>query len=162
MDTKSLIDGYLKAGEDFAARFERIPREAWDYLPPLEDAWTIRQHVVHLADSDINNFIRIKSCVAQPFSQGFVIREEEWADNIRGWKEDLVPYVRVLGLLRRILADFLRQVPDGDFDGKYYVRDYQGAVENITLRDALEMYTSHILMHEEYIGRNLEAWEERA
>ena len=158
MNRKQMIEEYLQAGKKLISVFAEIPHEAYDYLPALEDAWSIREHAVHLADSDINNFIRLKSCIAQPASNGFVIREEEWAERIREKKEDPGKYLQVVELLREIMASFLNTVTDEDFHSRYYIRDYNGKVEKITLAEAVEMYTFHIHIHLEYLERNLEEY----
>ncbi len=150
----------IQAYEDGARRvrelFERIPESAYDYRPKGADRWTIRQHLVHLVDSDINHFIRLKSCVAQPHSNVYVIDELDWVRNLGGRKEDAASYVELFCLLRKIMSGFLSSVSEGDFANSYFIREYQGEKRRITLSEAVKMYCEHVDFHVEYVERIIE------
>lgn len=155
MEKKKMIEEYRLAAEKFKDFFGTIPESLYDYAPAIEDAWTIRQHVIHLVDSDINNFIRIKSCIAQPHANCFVIQEEAWVTNLQNRKEDIKKYVRVFQLMREILSDFLLGLSDADFEERYFIRDYKNEMRNVLLKDAVEIYTKHVYGHIKFIERNM-------
>ena len=150
----------IQAYEDGARRvrelFERIPESAYDYRPKGADRWTIRQHLVHLVDSDINHFIRMKSCVAQPHSNAYVIDELDWVMNLGDRKEEAADYIELFCLLSKLMSRFLSSVPEEDFADSHFMREYQGEKRRISLREAVEMYRDHVDFHIEYVERIIE------
>jgi hypothetical protein len=135
-----------------------IPPEAIDFMPTKADDWTIRQHVIHLVESEINNFIRIKSCIAQPGSNAYVIDELAWVKNLENRKENIDDYLAVFALLRKILCSFLTTVPEKDFTGTYFFRNYNNENKKLTLLEDIELYARHVDFHTQYIGKILEEY----
>ncbi len=155
---KDLIQEYEDGARRIKELFERIPEAALDYRPRGTDRWTIRQHLIHLVDSDINHFIRIKSCIAQPHSKVFVIEELDWVRNLGDRKEEASSYIELFCLLRRTMARFLSSVSEDDFTNSYFMREYQGEERRISLREAVEMYRDHVDFHIEYIEKILDEY----
>jgi hypothetical protein len=152
----------IRTYEDGARRikelFERIPEAALDYRPRGDDRWTIRQHLIHLVDSDFNHFIRMKSCVAQPRSNIYVIDELEWVRNLGDRKEDAASYIELFCLLRKVMSRFLSSVPEEEFASRYFLREYQGEKRQITLAEAVKMYCGHVDFHVEYIAKIIDEY----
>ena len=79
---EALLTDFLNGPKELEKEVEGIERDLADYRP-FEGAWTIREHVVHVTDSEINNFVRWKSIFGQPRSNAYVIDEEAWVKNMR-------------------------------------------------------------------------------
>ena len=151
MNNENMLIDFLGGVDLIKNIIQKIPGNCIDYIPNHIDSWTIRQHVIHLVDSDINNFVRIKSCIAQPYSNIYVIKENEWVKNLDNRKENINDYLDVFCLLRKILYNFLITISDDDFQNKYFIRDYNNKITNITLHDAIQNYCDHVMFHKEYI-----------
>lgn len=160
MNKVQLISDFAAGTEDLQKIVNVIPKEWYDRMPKTADDWTIRQHIIHLVDSEVNNFIRIKSCVAQPHSNVYVINELEWTKNLGARQESVSDYVLLFSLIRKITVAFLSELPDGDFAERYFTRDYNGEVKNISLRESVEMYTGHVGFHIDFINRILGEFRE--
>jgi hypothetical protein len=155
MEKKELIDAFEDGARRFAAAVAGVPESAYDFLPKIADDWTIRQHIIHLVDCEANNFVRVKSCIAQPASDIFVVQELDWVKNLENRKESVGDYMALFALLRKIAAAFLRTVSDEDFANKYFVRTYEGETKRITIADSVEMYRNHVDFHIDYVNRIL-------
>ena len=153
MNKGQLISDYAAGTEELQKIVNAIPKEWYDRMPKTADDWTIRQHVIHLVDCEVNNFIRIKSCIAQPYSNVYVINELDWTKNLGARQESVSDYVLLFSLIRKIMASFLSTVPDDDFTGKYFTRDYNGVVKNISLCEAIEMYAGHVGFHIDFMNK---------
>ena len=161
MHDKNLLDEFLKGAYTFKEKTIKLSEELLDYYPDIENAWSIREHIVHIVDSEINNFIRIKSAIAQPDSNCYVINEEQWVKNLRGKKENIEKYVSVFVLLREILHEFINDIPGEDWDSRYYIRNNNGEKDRITIEKGIEIYKNHVFSHINFIDRNIEAFMNR-
>ena len=155
MDDRSLLETYRDGAGRLLARVRSLPEGVIDFRPALEDAWTVREHIIHLVDSEINAFIRIKSIIAQPGSSCYVMDEDAWTRNIRRKNEDLDKYIAAFGLMRGMVYDLLVDEDVANWDRDYFTRDYNNEVARITIRKALELYVRHCAAHLEYIDRNV-------
>lgn len=153
MDTAKQIAEYEAGADTIRSLIKSLPEDCYDFMPKKADDWSIRQHIIHLVDTEVNNFIRIKSCIAQPFSNAYVINELDWTKNLGERKEDINDYLSLFSLLRRILSAFLKTVSESDFRDKYFIRTYNNETKQITLYDGLEMYCNHVRIHCDYINK---------
>lgn len=153
MNKQILLNEYLSGVNEITTVINGIPKESYDFIPNHKDAWTIRQHIIHLVDSEANSFIRIKSCIAQPYSNIFVINEDDWTKNLENRKEDILSYLSLFSMLRTITTSFLESVSDNDFEEKYFIRNYNNKTEKISILNAVEMYRDHVYFHIDYINK---------
>jgi catechol 2,3-dioxygenase-like lactoylglutathione lyase family enzyme len=153
MDKTRLLATFFGGVERIENAVRGISQKGLDFKSDRVDSWSIRQHLIHLVESDINNFIRIRSCIAQPSSNVYVIQEEEWVRNLGDRNESVDDYLATFRLLRKLLAAFLKDVPDEDFERRYFIRDYKGETSKIVLYDAVKNYCDHVDFHMEYIER---------
>lgn len=153
MNKEELIDTYAAGADTIKSVMRGIPAEAYDFAAKVADDWTIRQHIVHLVDCEVNNFIRIKSCIAQPGSDVYVINELDWVRNLEGRKESVDEYLALFSLIRKIIAGFLATVDEKDFGTKYFVRTDNNETRKITMKDAVDMYCKHVTFHVDFINR---------
>ena len=153
MTDRELLELYAQGPSVLEARLDGVAPERLDFRPGYQDAWTITEHVVHLADSEANNFIRMKSIIAQPRSATFVIDEDAWTRNLMRKREDLGKYLRLFRLLREIVVDLVTDELESNQD--FYLRTYKGETRQIGMRDGLAIYAKHVGFHLEYIDRIL-------
>ena len=157
MKYEALLADFLNGPKELEKEVEGIEADLADYRP-FEGAWTIREHVVHVTDSDINNFIRWKSIIAQPRSNAYVIDEEAWVKNMKHATANMDKYLKVLKLLREITYDYLIGVEDKEWNNEYFVHSASGMV---TLEKCITIYANHIPFHIEHMRRNKKLWAER-
>jgi uncharacterized damage-inducible protein DinB len=115
--------------------------------------WSIHEHVIHLVDSDVSNFIRLKSVLAQPGCDVFVIDEDAWIQNIDSRNESLEEYLELFTMLRSIMTRFLQRVPEPDWTDSTIRHTCEGKTNNLTLRDMVSIYADHVDFHLEYIEK---------
>jgi len=153
MTDRELLDLYVQGPSVLEARVVGLPANVLEFRPHYPDAWTIREHVIHLADSETNNFIRLKSIIAQPGSVGFVIDEKTWTSNIVHKREDVWKYLRLFRLVREIVGELVSD--EIGANQSFFLRTYMGETCQITMREGLEVYARHVGFHLEYIDRIL-------
>ena len=130
-----------------------IDESLLDKMPEHADDWTIKEHVIHLVDSEINAFIRLKSIIAQPASECYVMNEENWTKNIRRKNEDMNKYLKLFGGIRELAYDFIKEEDERSREENYYIRTINGKPEKVTINKWLQIYNNHLNAHVEYIEK---------
>lgn len=158
MDTKELLKTYCEGADRLYSKMNDVSDELLVYRPQRPDAWTIKEHVIHLVDSEMNGFIRLKSIIAQPDSTCYVMDEERWTRNIRRKNEDIKKYLAMYGLVKEMAYDFLADEPEENWNDHYYLRTYNGTTDRVTIAKCLKVYIDHLEFHLRYIEMNIEAY----
>ncbi len=158
MDVNSLIKEYGNASLKLEKAIHALSEELMQYIP-FEGAWSIHEHIIHLVESDINNFIRWRSIIGQPGSEVFVIRDEDdWARKIGYSSESREDYLDVFRLLRAMGSRYLAGLTPPQWTRDSFIYKYQGREKNMNLLEAIELYTGHTDEHIRYIERNIKWW----
>jgi hypothetical protein len=148
---KELLDKYESGAAGLDERLRDVSEEEFTYRPKRPDAWTIKEHVIHLVDSETNGFIRCKSIIAQPFTECYVMDEELWTKNLMRKNEDVQKYLRLFSLIRSIVSDLVRDEPEENWAKDYFIRTYKGERKKITIEECIGIYCRHLDFHIEYI-----------
>ena len=59
------LESYGKAAYELEAALKRFPREMWHFRDE-HGCWSIHEHLVHIADSEANSYIRCRRLIAEP------------------------------------------------------------------------------------------------
>ena len=159
MDHSILLQEYSEGFNLLSKKIEGLPDKLLLFRPPIVDAWSIKEHVIHIVDCEINNFIRWRSILAQPKSTCFVIEENKWTENLNYQKEDISKYLQVFKILRMITNEYLADIDEKLWSKDYFMHEYQGQMKNVTLKECINIYKNHVPWHIEYIDRNIKLWK---
>jgi hypothetical protein len=155
MDKRQMLETYSNGVNRLSETMQDLTADMLGYRPNIKDAWTIKEHVIHLVDSEINGFIRLKSIIAQPKTTCYVMDEDAWTSNIRRKNEDLKKYLSVFKLIREMVFDLLVDEDEENWNKDYFIRPYRGEIVNVTIEKCLEIYINHLNFHLDHIQRNL-------
>jgi hypothetical protein len=149
----SQLAAYLNGVKMINEAIDTLDESSLDYMPEYADDWSIKEHIIHLVDSEINAFIRLKSIIAQPGSGCYVMNEEDWTRNIRRKNEDVKKYLKMFSLIRELAFDFIAGEDESSWDENYYIKTGKEKSDKVTIRKWLETYTNHVNFHIEYIEK---------
>ncbi len=156
MKYSELLERFSSGPERMEGLMARVPEDLLDWRPRRPEAWSIREHLIHLVDTEVNSFVRIKSIIAQPGSECYVMEEDAWTRNLAGRREDARKYLNLFALLRSIITDLVKDEPESNWNSNYFVRTYRGQRAELTLEKALELGCYHLDFHMDYVNRILE------
>jgi ribosomal protein S18 acetylase RimI-like enzyme len=105
-----LIESYGKAADKIDACLKNIPKEIWDWQPPY-NKWTIRQNIIHLADSEANSYVRCRRFVAEPGSVILGYNQDKWATRLDYTKQNTDDALALFRLLRKTSYDLIKRLP---------------------------------------------------
>ncbi|MBN2628151.1 MAG: DinB family protein [Spirochaetales bacterium] len=121
---------------------------------PEKDMWTVREHIVHVAESEIAAFHRYRKAIAEPGMPVLGYNEEVWTPCPElGYKEeDPAPWIDFLLMMRKLEVSHLRRIADLSWDAYAYEHSSFGTV---SLERWVADYIEHIAVHREYMERNI-------
>ncbi|HET7838693.1 MAG TPA: DinB family protein [Rectinemataceae bacterium] len=130
--------------------------EALRFAPPIPDAWSIHDFLVHFLDADNSLCFRVRGAIAEPGIEAPVWDEDRWHANLHYEAEDGRRCLELAKGLRRFLAASLRSLVDDDWSGYFFNHPTRGRMD---LEAVLAMYREHVAFHVSLIKRNREAWK---
>ena len=131
-----------------------------DFVPDLKDAWSIREHVAHLADVEIRAFVRYRSSIIDNGIELLLGGGNVDQNNrlLRYGSQELGDSLEIIRLLRKITVAHVSLMTDAEMEG-YCVRLPEAGM--INLKMILSIYTQHMEKHLEYLLRNIALFNEK-
>jgi hypothetical protein len=142
-----LIERYEQGPEAVRAALVGVTDDELDHRP-APDAWTAREIVHHLADSETNSYIRLRRLLAEDGVTIVGYDEAGWARRLP-YDGRLEPSLAVLEAVRGSSALLLRRLDDADFE-RAGTHSESGAYSVATW---LTIYADHAHDHAEQIRR---------
>ena len=150
-----LIENFRRAIDEVESHLKGTDAKAWDFIPPIADAWPIRAQVAHLLDADMYTWARIRKSVAQSGAAVDVWDQEAWAARLDYERADVPRTLDHCRIVRDALADFLESIIGEDWDGFAINHPERGRTD---LASMLAFYVEHVAFHLDLIDRNLKAF----
>ncbi|HEY9055340.1 MAG TPA: DinB family protein [Rectinemataceae bacterium] len=154
----ALVSAYEHAYDTILERVSGLGPAAMRFVPPVEGAWSINDHLVHLLDADCNAFMRIRGAVAEPGKLVPVWDQEGWRIRNQYGLSDGLFCLDLAISLRKFLVESLRVLPDSSREAAKVEHPERGT---LSLYDVLSIYTGHADFHLKYVERNLAAFASR-
>ena len=149
----SKIASYGKAYETLVTGLAKFPPEMWDFRDE-HGCWSIREHLVHIADSEVNSYIRCRRLVAEPGQPMMAYDENAWAVELRYADRSAEEAIALFRLLRSQTYDLVRSLPENAWANTCYHPENG----DMTLDDWLAVYEAHIPEHLGFMQENYDAW----
>lgn len=154
----ALVNAFEHAYDALSARVRELGGAELSFVPPIADAWSINDHLVHLLDADCNLVMRIRGAVAEPEKDVPVWNQESWHAKNNYAASDGHFALDLAVSLRKFMAESLRTLDDATREAASIVHPEKGL---LTLYEVLKIYTGHADTHYKYLVRNLEAFAQR-
>ncbi len=150
MDYKKLIEKYAAGYADLKKQLDEVPEEAIDFKPS-EDAWSIREIVLHLTDSEAHAWVRGRKTVAESGTEICVYDQNVWVKELFYAQSDHEDALELFRLLRKNMASLLEKLPEETWH-RYVIHPKTGKIK---LYDWVILYTDHVASHIIQIHKNL-------
>ncbi len=147
------IATYGSAYETLIAGLREFPREMWDFRDE-HGCWSIHEHLVHIADSEANSYIRARRFIAEPGEPLMAYDENGWASSLGYADRSVVDALELFRILRQQTYDLIKTLPESVWANTCYHPENG----DMTLDDWLDVYAVHIPEHLQYMRENHNAW----
>ena len=140
-------------------RYLSLPESILVYQPTVEDAWTTKEHVVHMADAELVLYAQVRLSIAQPGQPGIPLSgfvRGDWNKALAYNDHPLEEMVDAFRKIRSLNHHLYTMVAEKEWDG-YYVQRPDG--QKRTLKGMLGVLITHPDSHVEFTERNKKLWE---
>jgi hypothetical protein len=154
----ALVSAFEHAYDTLYTKASALSPAQLSFVPPIADAWSTNDHLVHLLDADSNLVLRIRGAVAEPGKNVPVWDQEAWCVKNNYAASDGLFCLDLAISLRKFLAESLRTTDDKTREVAHVTHPEKG---KLSLAQLLTMYTGHAETHFKYLVRNLEAFTQK-
>ncbi len=152
-ERKEKIESYGDAYNQLVAALEKFPKEMWQFRDS-HGCWSIHEHIVHIADSEANSYIRCRRFIAEPGGSLMAYDENQWAVALDYQLQSPDAALELFRWLRQKSYDLIRALPAEVWsNGAFHPEN-----GNMTLDDWLQVYERHIPEHVQYMQENYDEW----
>jgi hypothetical protein len=132
---------------------QRFPQEMWDYRDE-HGCWSIREHLVHIADSEANSYIRCRRLIAEPGEPLMAYDENAWSRSLNYSDQGIDDALALFRLLRSQTYTLIQSLPDAVWTNTCHHPENG----DMSLDDWLAVYEAHIPEHLQFMQENCDAW----
>jgi hypothetical protein len=150
MEIPRLIELYAGGYEELKTYVDGLPAEALDFKPGPEK-WSIREILVHMADSEANSYVRGKKIIVESGSEITTYDQHAWSEKLSYHTMDHKDALELFRLLRKNMVPALKQLPEAAWHN-FIMHPESG---KITLLDWIQLYIDHVENHIQQMNRNL-------
>ena len=147
------IQTYANGYSGLSAALKRFPREMWRFRDE-HGCWSVHEHIIHLADSEANSYIRCRRLIAEPGQSLMAYDENQWALALNYHDQSTEEALELFKLLRARTTRLIQSLPDSAWSNTAYHPENG----DMTLDDWLDVYQSHVPEHVQSMQENLDAW----
>ena len=156
MDTemrREKLESYGDAYTELVEALKQFPMEMWQFRD-THGCWSIHEHIVHIADSEANSYVRCRRFIAEPGASLMAYDENQWAVELDYHGQSTEEALELFRQLRRRTYSLIRSLPEDTWlNSAHHPED--GAM---TLDNWLDVYERHVSEHVQYMRENHEAW----
>ena len=147
------IESYGAAYDELAAALQDFPPEMWTFRDE-HGCWSIHEHLVHIADSEANSYIRCRRLVAEPGESLMAYDENRWASELDYHDQSVEDALQLFKWLRRKSYTLIESLPESAWSNT----SFHPENGDMTLDDWLDVYAAHVTEHVGYMRENYEEW----
>jgi hypothetical protein len=146
--TSEQIDIYETAPSRLADAIKGLNEVQMQYAP-AEDEWSIHDIVIHLTDSEVGGFWRLRKTLAEENSTLPIYDQEAWARNLSYRSQDAGLAIAAFTALRASTAALLRSLPAEAWE-RMSLHPERG---KMSVYDIFKLYFEHADVHLQQIER---------
>lgn len=142
MERAALLQDYRNGYKKITEAMKSLPFELWDFKPSPEK-WSVREILIHLADSEVHAFVRARKMLSEPGSELMVYDQDKWASALNYAGQDIDMAMILFKTVREANYRLLITLTDQEWTRSAFHPE-RG---KMTLEDWLLTYTSHVDKH---------------
>src|SRR5215211_4539855 len=110
-EREAKIELYGKGFDLLIETLDDIPHEMWTFKPEPNE-WSVREVLVHLADSESNAALRARKLIVEPGGTLMGYDQNKWAAELDYHEQSYEDALEVVRLARKTTYQLLKKQPD--------------------------------------------------
>ena len=152
-DRVTMIEAYGGGAAAVRDAWEQVPEEARRFRPAAGE-WSPHELVIHLADADVNGYLRFRKLVAEPGATVSGYQQDAWAASLDYHGQNPELAIELMARLRSLTHPILASLDESIW--RHTVSHSERGPW--TMEDWLRTYTDHVRDHLEQMEAAVEAW----
>lgn len=152
-ERSALIDAFAEGAAAVRNAWEQVPADARQFRPAPGE-WSPHELVIHLADADVNGYVRFRMLVAEPGGVVPGYAQDAWASTLDYHRQDPELAIEVMARLRSLTHPILVSLDVGTWEHTV-THSERGTW---TMEDWLVTYTRHVDDHLAQMQAGIAAW----
>lgn len=145
---------FRRGFEKIRTALQNYPKQAFDFKPS-DNKWSIREIIIHLADSETVAYTRCRKIIAENESTITTYDQDIWAEELKYKDQDMDHALELFAQLRILTFKLLEKIPEHKWNN-FMIHPDRGKV---TLDEWLSIYSQHVDAHINQMNRNLTDWQ---
>jgi hypothetical protein len=133
-----------------------LDKKVIDFIP-FDDAWSIREHIVHIADFEIYGFLVYRKAIAEPGSKLTPYDIELWKSYLNYSNQDLHLTLDFIGIIQQLRNNHLNEIKEKEWNN-YHIE--HPSLGKVGLNTILSISNQHVEKHLDYMKRNVKLYME--
>lgn len=154
-ERERLLNEYARGAEMIEEALAQYPPGMWKHKPDA-DSWSIHEIIIHLADSEVNGYVRCRKLIAENGSEIAPYDQDKWANELNYHDLNAGDYLALMKWLRSNTYKLLKNTPEITWGTHAVNHPEEG---NITLDDWLKSYVKHVDRHLYQMQRVYDHWK---
>lgn len=156
-ERKDLLESFRAGPARLRKAAKGLSDELLDFRP-FADAWTIRENIAHLCDSEVYGYARHRKALAEPGARVDVWDEMKWHESLHYEASDAAAGLALFEGLRLATAALVERVAGEDWSGYRIDHPERGL---LTLEQVVRIFSDHVAFHVDLVERNKRLWKEK-
>lgn len=152
-DRATLIAAFAGGAAAVGEAWGQVPEEARRFRPAAGE-WSPHELVIHLADADVNGYLRFRKLVAEPGATVPGYEQDAWAASLDYHGQDPDLAIELMARLRALTHPVLESLDDSVW--RHTVTHSERGTW--TMEDWLRTYTDHVGDHVSQMKAAVAAW----
>lgn len=152
MNRSEKIEIYAQGYELVKEALASIPQSMWQQRVDPDD-WTIHEIIIHIADADVNGYVRLRRLLAEPGGTVMGYDEMAWTKSLAYHQQNPESALELFRLMRALNHNLLNLAPADAWSNTIE----HSAAGQMNLEDWLDTYIDHVEAH---IGHIVQLWQQ--
>jgi hypothetical protein len=122
---------------------------------PAPEKWSVRDVIIHITDSEVNGYIRIRKALAENGESITPYDQDKWAKYLHYDIQSIDENLELFKMLRNLTYKLLKQIHENEW-GNFMAHPERG---NISVYDYINELIEHDDTHIKQILRNYDSWK---
>ena len=122
IDKDILLESYSSGYLILKKLIDDLDQKVIEYVPDIDGAWSIKEHLGHLVDTEVNGYIRFQKAILNPGGTiDFGAGDMEKSNKILGYSsQNFHDRMEFFRLIRKLITEHVKKIKYDDFD-KFYI-----------------------------------------